>query len=109
MKYVVLIALSFAASGCLAEAAPADSAAERAQPLERSRYAIGGMTCVSCANSIRAELMRQPGVQLATVLFSDEALVIDWKPGERVDHAMVVERVEGLGYTAELERTPPEE
>ncbi len=74
--------------------------------VDRSTYAVGGMTCVSCANTIREGVMKLPGVALATVLFVDEQLVVDWAPGATRDDAAVVARVVELGFSAEAGVTP---
>ncbi|MEM1347335.1 MAG: heavy metal-associated domain-containing protein [Myxococcota bacterium] len=77
---------------------------KKAPRADESRFAVGGMTCVSCANIIREAVLEDPRVAGATVLFADEQLHVIWKPGVQPDEDTLVERVEQLGYTLALER-----
>lgn len=96
-----------ACAGCSSGDAPAAADAPRAPAqLNRSTYAVGGMTCVSCANTIREGVMKLPGVTLATVLFVDEELVVDWAPGAARDDDAVVARVVELGFSAQAHGAP---
>lgn len=87
--------------------APATATPGSTTKSSRTTYAIGGMTCVSCANTIRGGVMKLTGVELATVLFADEQLAVDWAAGATRDDAAVIARVVELGYTAELSKEAP--
>ena len=82
----------------VAPAAASKTASEEA--VARTTYSVDGMTCVSCANTIRGGVMELEGVKLATVLFADKELVVDWAPGAKPDDDAVVAAVVGLGYEA---------
>jgi Cu+-exporting ATPase len=103
---VCLVGCQAEPSGGTEEATPAAASATPATPAEaaasKTVYRLGGMTCVSCANTIREGVMKLDGVKLATVMFADEELVVDWAPGAQADDAAVVEAVVELGYEAEV-------
>ena len=64
---------------------------------------IGGMTCASCANRVEKRLNKLDGVE-ASVNYATEKANIIAAPG--VDPALLVEAVEGAGYTATLPAPP---
>jgi len=68
-------------------------------PETATHYAIGGMTCASCAARIEKKLNRLPGVQ-ASVNYATGTAVVNG-----ADDVPVISTVEKLGYTA----TPSEQ
>jgi hypothetical protein len=62
------------------------------------RFKVSGMTCASCANSIRQALLGCPGVTAASVDLASGAAVVR---GEGLDATVIQEAVEKLGYGAQ--------
>ncbi|WP_218103983.1 heavy metal translocating P-type ATPase [Thermogemmatispora onikobensis] len=61
--------------------------------------ALEGMSCASCARRIERGLQRLPGVKEASVNFATEKATVLYDPGQ-VSPALMVEKVEQLGYEA---------
>ncbi|NGX58099.1 MAG: Copper-exporting P-type ATPase A [Chlamydiae bacterium] len=68
---------------------------------KRCELAIGGMTCVSCANGIQKSLNKNPGVLEANVNFATNRAVIVYDPS-KVDPKNLVASVHEVGYEAEV-------
>lgn len=100
---VILGSLGCTQQGTNAEAKPgatAQASAPEAKSVE-SVFTIGGMTCVSCANTIRDAVTKQPGVQNAIVMYADEELRVTWSPDATPDQDAVMKAVRDAGYTIE--------
>ncbi|MFT6763387.1 MAG: copper chaperone CopZ, partial [Candidatus Aldehydirespiratoraceae bacterium] len=69
---------------------PAESAA--------GEFAVGGMTCGSCAARIQKVLQRQPGVADADVNYATGRATVTPLPGETVDVALLAAVVRNAGY-----------
>ena len=61
-------------------------------------FAVGGMTCGSCAARIRKVLQRQPGVADAEVNYATGRAVVTPVPGATFDSALLVDAVKKAGY-----------
>ncbi|GAA2174872.1 heavy-metal-associated domain-containing protein [Agrococcus versicolor] len=61
-------------------------------------YAVTGMTCSHCENSVREEVSQIPGVQVVDVDAASGRLVIESQ--DAVDDAAVIAAVDEAGYTA---------
>ena len=72
-------------------------------------FAVGGMTCGSCAARIRKVLQRQPGVADAEVNYATGRAVVTPVPGATFDSALLVDAVKKAGYelTGRTQTTPP--
>ncbi len=70
-------------------------------------FAVGGMTCGSCAARIQKVLQRQPGIADAEVNYATGRAVVTPLPGESVDAALLVDVVAKAGY--ELTDIAPDE
>ncbi len=64
-----------------------------------STFAVYGMTCANCAQTIEKGVARMAGVSLATVNFAAEKLSVMYD-ASRVESADLIARVEDLGYRA---------
>ncbi len=62
-----------------------------------SIFAVRGMTCANCAQTIEKGVSRMAGVSAATVNFAAEKLSVVYDPG-RVQEADLIARVKELGY-----------
>jgi copper chaperone CopZ len=60
---------------------------------------VGGLDCVSCAQSVDRALKRIKGVETAGFRISDAVAVVDLKPGNTVTMEQVRDAVKGIGYT----------
>ncbi len=67
--------------------------------METTIFAIGGMTCASCAALIERVLGKQEGITSATVNLATERLTATYDPAV-IDKAHVISAVESAGYTA---------
>ncbi|WP_280953025.1 heavy metal translocating P-type ATPase [Mangrovicella endophytica] len=67
------------------------------EPLSRSRFAIGGMDCASCATKIDTAVRRLPGVNDARVSVAAGTLSVEHAP--TADLAALQRQVVRLGYT----------
>lgn len=71
-------------------------------PTWRATYAVGGMTCAVCVNTITDELNKIPWISNVTVnLVSNSATVNFVEEGRAAD---VAEAIEDLGYEATLDK-----
>ncbi|MGS2589495.1 heavy metal translocating P-type ATPase [Streptomyces hebeiensis] len=93
--------MSGAASGTPVGAADGTSAGRTAEV----EFAIGGMTCASCAARIEKKLNRMDGVE-ATVNYATEKAKVSYH-AEAVTVADLIAKVEATGYTAQERRSEP--
>ncbi|MGE0028092.1 MAG: heavy-metal-associated domain-containing protein [Thermoleophilia bacterium] len=63
--------------------------------MERTMYAVRGMTCEHCRTAVRAEVGAVPGVAAVEVDLASGALTVE---GEGVSPAAVAAAVEEAGY-----------
>ena len=77
--------------------------------METSVFAISGMTCANCAQTIEKGIAKVPGVASATVNFAGEKLSVVHDPA-LVKRSDLIAKVDDLGYraTAEDERDESE-
>jgi Cu+-exporting ATPase len=66
-------------------------------PKEKTVVRIGGMSCVSCAQSIERGLLREKGVANASVNFATEKAVVEYDP-EKVSLQRIGKVIEQAGY-----------
>ena len=66
---------------------------------EELTFAVGGMTCASCAALIEKALPKTEGVETATVNLATEKLTARFDP-EKTDSVAIAEAVAKLGYSA---------
>ena len=81
---------------------PASEAGSPSPPsaeLDELTFAVGGMTCASCASLIEKVLPKTDGVESANVNLATEKLVARFDPAV-TDVAAIVQAVSKLGYTA---------
>ena len=95
---------SFGIAGCTTgEAEATEPAAEANEPTAASAtssFAISGMHCGSCANSIRETVAELDGVSDCELTFEDQVLTVTWA-GEAVgDEQAIIAAVTELGYSA---------
>ena len=60
---------------------------------------VGGLDCISCAQSVDKSLKRIKGVDTASFRTQDSTAVLDLKPGNEVKLEQVRDAVKGIGYT----------
>lgn len=63
--------------------------------MERTTYAVRGMSCEHCRNAVREEVGAVPGVTAVEVDLASGAVVVE---GEGVSPAAVAAAVEEAGY-----------
>lgn len=68
---------------------------------KKDEFSITGMTCAACANRIEKGLNKMDGVKKATVNLALETASVEYTPSQ-VNTAEMVQRVEKLGYGAQL-------
>ncbi len=76
-------------------------------PATTVTLSVGGMSCASCVAKIERGLGALPGVVRARVNLATERATIDALPSVQVDDLR--RAIEGLGYTAELLKSPAAE
>jgi len=85
------------------EVAPGESAESPGDQLPKrtstATFALQGMTCANCAQTIEKGVAKMPGVLSARVNFAAEKLTADYDP-DRVAEQDLVAKVEDLGYHA---------
>ncbi len=97
-----LAAEGFSSVGARLESgAPENVAAEPQQ----TRFRIKGMSCTNCAASIEKGLKGLPSVRSAQVNFAAELLTVEHQPDPALA-ALVVKKVEQLGFSAQPEHGP---
>jgi len=64
---------------------------------EKTHLRVTGMTCTTCAATIRKGLSDTPGVKVANVNFASEKASIEYDP-EKVSLSTIQETITGLGY-----------
>jgi len=67
----------------------------------RATFAIGGMTCSVCVNTITEALLATDGVTSATVSLAAETAAIEFK-GTREDAQRITTAIEDIGYDASI-------
>ncbi|HZH58788.1 MAG TPA: heavy metal translocating P-type ATPase [Metabacillus sp.] len=67
---------------------------------EKAEFDITGMTCAACANKIEKRLNKLEGVDLATVNFALETVLVEFNP-EQVSISDMKEAIKKLGYSLE--------
>jgi periplasmic mercuric ion binding protein len=67
----------------------------------RVRVAVGGMSCSSCAVTIKAMLRRTTGVRSATVSYDRGEAVVEYDP-KKTTPASIVAVIKKLGYSAQV-------
>ena len=60
-------------------------------------FAISGMTCANCAQTIEKAVAKMPGVATASVNFAAEKLSVEFDPA-RVSSEQLIAKVDALGY-----------
>lgn len=63
----------------------------------KETFAIKGMHCASCANTIEKALLKVEGVKSAVVNFASEKVTVEWDE-EKVGVERLVEAVKSVGY-----------
>ena len=64
---------------------------------QTSVFAINGMTCANCAQTIEKGVAKIPGVATASVNFAAEKLSVEFDPA-RVSSEQLIAKVDALGY-----------
>jgi Cu2+-exporting ATPase len=67
-------------------------------PAVKERFAIDGMTCASCANSVESILDHVEGVKKAVVNFADSSVLVEYEPAIASEEKLK-EAVDSIGYT----------
>lgn len=75
--------------------------------LYRATYAIGGMTCASCVNSITNELNKKEWIANVSVNLITNSAAIDFSGDDESKAADLVEIIEDLGYDVKLDKVVP--
>jgi copper chaperone CopZ len=60
---------------------------------------VGGLACVSCAQSVDRAIKRIKGVETAAFRTEDAVAVLDLKAGNTVEIEQIRDAVKGIGYT----------
>ena len=60
---------------------------------------VGGLDCLSCAQSVDSRLKRIRGVDTASFRTKDSVAVVELKPGNTVPLDLIRDAVKGIGYT----------
>jgi cation transport ATPase len=61
--------------------------------------AVGGLDCISCAQSVDRALKRIKGVEAAAFRTADAVALLDLKAGNNVTMEQIRDAVKGIGYT----------
>lgn len=72
----------------------------------RKTFAVTGMTCASCANSVESMLRAQDGVQSASVNFASNSVLVEYDADRATPQAMK-ETIQSIGYDLVIDE--PEE
>lgn len=67
--------------------------------MKTETFQIGGMHCAGCAETIRALLRIEPGVQTATVSYAERSARVLYDPAVTND-ARLIAAIERGGYSA---------
>jgi len=86
LRSTALFVLSFAAGVLRAE-------------FLRVEQALGGLDCISCAQSVDKTLKKVKGVETAIFRTSDAVAVIELKPGNKAALEEIRDAVKRIGYT----------
>jgi copper chaperone CopZ len=65
----------------------------------RVELKLGGLDCISCAQSVDRMLKRIKGVDVASFRTADSVAVVELKPGNAVALDQLRDAVKGIGYT----------
>ena len=65
---------------------------------------IGGLDCISCAQSVDKVLKKIKGVDAASFRTQDSVAVLDLKPGNTTQIEQIRDAVKGIGYTPKAAR-----
>src|SRR4051812_10908667 len=65
---------------------------------------VGGLDCISCAQSVDRILKRIKGVDTASFRTQDSVAVLDLKAGNTVSLDQIRDAVKGIGYTPKAAR-----
>ena len=60
---------------------------------------VGGLDCISCAQSVDRALKRIKGVEAASFRTADAVALVDLKAGNNVTMEQIRDAVKGIGYT----------
>jgi Cu+-exporting ATPase len=82
----------------------ADDDSPTLESTKTSTFAVQGMTCANCAQTIEKGVSKLSGVSNATVNFAAEKLSVVYDPNQ-VQKNDLVSKVEDLGYRASAEET----
>lgn len=68
----------------------------------RATYAVGGMTCAVCVNTITDELKKLPWISNVAVNLVSNSATVDFTEKDRAGD--IAEAIEGIGYDATLDK-----
>ncbi len=77
-------------------------AADADREVRERQFAVEGITCAACVQSIEDGLKRTPGILVARVNYSTRRVLVRWRGS--ADAASIVDRIQKLGYRAHLLR-----
>lgn len=105
-----VVALALALGACCPEAGcptktNAVTSTQVAPGSKSVTLAVEGMTCASCAVTVKAAVRRLPGVSAADVSVPGKSAAVSYDPA-KVTPAQIVEAVNRVGYHAALSPTP---
>lgn len=66
-------------------------------PVKTAKYPVIGMMCTVCANTVEKAIQAVPGVEHSDVSFTNQTVLVDWKPGEE-NPELLAEAVKKAGY-----------
>jgi Cu+-exporting ATPase len=78
--------------------------AEKTKKSEKAYIPITGMTCTTCAATIRKGLTEMPGVKRAEVNFASEKASVEYDPS-KVDLSQIKNTISQLGYGAATKKS----
>jgi copper chaperone CopZ len=93
MKKIRIAALALALQLCIVSAAGIAGAAEGSQQI-----VVTGMTCGSCAASIKKAFMKNPGVKEVSVDVKSGKVLLTFLPEKTMSESQIRETVKGAGY-----------
>ena len=77
------------------------------QTASQQQYALQGMSCASCAQTIEKGVRQLPEVDQAYVNLATEKMIVYWK--DQADPELIADTVADLGYQAKLTRSAQEQ
>ncbi len=81
-----------------------DAWAETAQPTATVGLEVKGMSCDSCANTIKTELESMEGVIKADVSFERSNAVVQYRPS-KVEPERLIRKIRQIGYRAKVKKS----